>query len=124
MNPKKILIDALASLGFEDGKTIFLQGTMNPEAAYPAEFVTFWTNYTADNSHYDNAANSVDWNFSVMYYANDPQKVNTKPFEIAKALKQHGFVQQGKGQDVLSDETTHTGWALDFTYPEYQRKGE
>ena len=67
MNPKQILIDALTQIGFEDGKTIFLQGTMNPEAAYPAEFVTFWTNYTADNPHYDNAVNSVDWNFSVMY---------------------------------------------------------
>ena len=124
MNPKQILIEALTLLGFEDGKTIFLQGTMNPEAAYPAEFVTFWTNYTEDNSHYDNATNSVDWNFSVMYYAEDAALVNTKPLEIAKALKQRGFVQQGKGQDVLSDEITHTGWALEFTYPEYQRKGE
>ena len=124
MNPKQILIDALMKLGFEDGKTIFLQGTMNPETAYPAEFVTFWTNYTADNSHYDNAANSVDWNFSVMYYAADAALVNTKPFEIAKAIKQHGFIQQGKGQDVLSDEITHTGWALDFVYPEYQQKGD
>lgn len=97
---------------------VYLQGTMNPEEAYPAEFVTFWTPITSDGAHYDNAATSVDWTFYVIYYSNDPLQVNTKPFEIAADLKAAGFVQQGKGNDILSDEPTHTGWAMDFVCTE------
>lgn len=97
---------------------VFLQGTMNPEEEYPAEFVTFWTPRTDDHAHYDNAVASVDWTFYVVYYSNDPKQVNKKPFEIATSLKAAGFVQQGKGLDILSDEPTHTGWAMDFAYTE------
>ena len=96
----------------------FLQGTMNPDESYPEEFITFWIPATADNAHYDNAVRSVVWTFYVIYYSDDPQRVNTKPFEIAAALKAANFVQQGRGYDILSDEPTHTGWAMDFTYTE------
>ena len=97
---------------------VFLQGTMNAEEEYPADFVTFWTPSTDDAAHYDNAVAAVNWLFYVIYYSNDPRKVNTKPFEIAADLKAAGFVQQGKGSDILSDEHTHTGWAMDFAYTE------
>lgn len=97
---------------------VYLQGTMNPNKEYPADFVTFWTPATDDAAHYDNAVAAVDWTFYVVYYSNDPRKVNTKPFEIAADLKAAGFVQQGKGSDILSDEHTHTGWAMDFAYTE------
>lgn len=117
---KQKLIDALGAVGFVDGETIFLQGTMNPEAAYPSEFVTFWTTSTESISHYDNAVDAVSWLFYVMYYSNDPAQVNTRPREIAAALNAAGFVQQGKGNDLLSDEQTHTGWAMDFVYTEKQ----
>ena len=93
---------------------VYLQGTMNPDEAYPAEFVTFWTPNTDTAAHFDNAAAAVDWSFSVIYYSNDPVKVNTKPFEIAAALKAAGFVQRGRGYDIPSDEQTHTGWAMEF----------
>lgn len=94
---------------------VYLQGTMNPDAEYPAEFVTFWTNSTDDSAHYDNAVAGVVWHFSVMFYSSDPARVNSKPLEIAADLKAAGFVQQGRGHDLLSDEPTHTGWAMDFT---------
>lgn len=97
---------------------VYLQGTMNPEEAYPADFVTFWTPATDDAAHYDNAVAAVDWTFYVIYYSSDPTQVNKKPFEIAADLKAAGFVQHGKGYDILSDEPTHTGWAMDFVYTE------
>lgn len=93
---------------------VYLQGTMNPDEEYPSEFVTFWTNSTDAAAHYDNDAAAYDWGFAVIYYSNDPAKVNTKPFEIAADLKAAGFVQQGRGNDIPSDEKTHTGWAMDF----------
>lgn len=93
---------------------VYLQGTMHPDEAYPADFVTFWTPSTDDAAHYDNAVAAVDWTFYVVYYSNDPAQVNTKPFEIAADLKAAGFVQRGRGYDILSDEPTHTGWAMEF----------
>ena len=93
---------------------VYLQGTMNPDEVYPSEFVTFWTPATDEAAHFDNVAAAVDWTFYVIYYSEDPAKVNTKPFEIAADLKAAGFVQRGRGNDIASDEPTHTGWAMDF----------
>lgn len=98
---------------------VFLQGTLNPDVAYPDEFITFWTNYTDDNAHYDNSVESVDWNFSVIFYSNNPDRVASVPAVISAALKTAGFIPQGKGNDVLSDVPTHTGWAMEFIFIEY-----
>lgn len=91
-----------------------LQGTMNPNEPYPEEFLTYWTPSTDDSAHYDNDVAAVGWTFYVIYYSSDPAQVNTKPFEIAADLKAAGFVQRGRGYDILSDEKTHTGWAMEF----------
>lgn len=116
---KQKLINALVKCGFVEGETLFLQGTLNPEEAYPKTFVTFWTDSTDDGAHFDNKTNSVVWSFSVMLYSDDPATVNTKPDEIRTALKAAGFIPQGKGNDLLSDEPTHTGWAMDFIGVEF-----
>ena len=39
--------------------------------------------------------------------------------DLLRKAKKAGFIPQGKGQDILSDEPTHTGWAMDFIYKEY-----
>lgn len=115
MNPKQILINAITGCGFVEGKTLFLQGTLG-SAAYPDSFVTFWTDYTADNTHFDNAVHSYVWSFSVIYYSNNAANTNTIPATITAALKAAGFIPQGKGRDIPSDEPTHTGWAMDFLF--------
>ena len=114
---KQKLIDVLEAFC---PNNVYLQGSMNETATYPAEFITFFTMQTSDLSHYDNAVRTVGWRFAVIYYSDDPVKVNTKPFEIAAALKSAGFVQNGKGIDILSDEKTHSGWAMEFTCSEKQ----
>lgn len=112
---KNKLINALEQFGFP----VFLQGTLNPAEAYPKTFITFWTNSTDDNAHFDNKTVSYDWAFSVILYSDDPEIVNTKPDEIRAVLKAAGFIPQGKGFDVPSGEPTHTGWAMDFVITEY-----
>lgn len=111
---KQKLIDVLKTFGFP----VFLQGTLNADEKYPDTFITFWCDYTADNSHYNNDVHSVDWNFSVILYSVDAKTVNTKSEEIRKALKAVGFIPQGKGQDIPSDEPTHTGWAMEYIITE------
>lgn len=108
---KQKLIDVLEK---HCPNNVYLQGSMNAEEDYPDEFITFFVVQTNDLAHYDNAVLSVGWQFAVIYYSNDPTKVNTKPFQIAADLKAAGFIQHGKGSDILSDEQTHTGWAMDF----------
>lgn len=115
---KKLLIDTISKVGFIEGKTLFLQGTFNPEETYPDTFITFWAN-TDDGEHFDNVTKSYNWAFTVILYSNNPAIVNEKINEIRDALKAAGFIPQGKGQDVPSDEPTHTGWAMDFVKTEY-----
>lgn len=112
---KQKLIKTLSAFGYP----VLLQGTLNPEEAYPNTFITFFVDSTDDNGHFENKTNSVNWSFSVILYSNDPEIVNTKPDEIRAALKAVGFIPQGKGNDILSDEPTHTGWAMDFIITEY-----
>lgn len=116
---KQKLIAELVKCGFVEGKTLFLQGSLAEDAPYPNDFVTFWINSTADGSHFDNAVNSIEWNFSVIFYSSDPEKVEKKPREIIKALRAAGFIPQGLGQDIPSDEPSHTGWAMDFIAKEF-----
>lgn len=113
---KQKLISILELFGFP----VLLQGSMNEDAEYPETFITFWTDDVLDESHYDDDATSFAWDFSVIFYSTDPVLVNTKPEEIRVALKNAGFIPQGKGQDVPSDEPTHTGWAQNYYYLEYQ----
>lgn len=111
---KQKLVTELAKFGYP----VFLQGSMNADDPYPETFITFFSNDTPPISHYDNEAVSYAWDFSVMFYSSDPVLVNSKPEEIRAALKKAGFVSQGKGQDIASDEQSHTGWAMEFSYIE------
>lgn len=81
---KQLLIQTLETICPDK---VFLQGTLNPNEAYPDEFITFWTDYTDDNAHYDNSVKSVDWNFSVIFYSNNPDRVASVPALIRSALK-------------------------------------
>jgi hypothetical protein len=97
---------------------VFLQGTLNPNEAYPQKFITFFTDVTNDLEHFDNLVIGTAWRFSVMFYSNNPAEVNTIPAQISAALKQAGFIPQGKGNDLMCDKITHTGWAMDFVIRE------
>lgn len=105
---KKKLISALETFGYP----VMLQGSLNPDEAYPDTFITFWCNSTDDATHFDNDVRSYEWSFSVILYSNNPTLVNTKPSEILAVLKSAGFIPQGRGNDIPSDEPTHTGWAM------------
>lgn len=107
---KKKLIDILEKIC----PNVYLQGTLNENETFPANFITFWTDTTEDDTFYDDNPKSEIWHFSVIFYSSDPTLVETKPAEIRAALKAGGFIPQGKGNDIPSGKATHTGWAMDF----------
>ena len=109
-----LLVDTLEALGYP----VYLQGTFAEDEEYPPSFITFFTLSSDDAAHYDNESVGTAWEYQVIFYSNDPRLVATVPNEIRTALKTAGFIPQGRGRDIPSDEPTHTGWAMEFYYLE------
>lgn len=102
---KNELISILETFSFP----VFLQGSLNDKDAYPSSFFTFWNFETPEDTHYDNNASRAVWGFWVYFYSDDPSLVDSKLIEAKSLLKEAGWIVDGKGQDVASDEPTHTG---------------
>jgi len=115
---KKLLIDTLVN---EFQLPVYLQGSLSADDEYPAAFFTFWNNYTNDDGFYDNTESDVIWNFDLNYYSNDPVSVNSVLLEAKHLLKSVGFIPDGSGHDVLSDEPTHTGRGMTLLFIEKVR---
>ena len=111
---KTLLIDTLEKLGYP----VYLQGTMPEDEEYPASFITFFTLAGDDAAHFDNEPAGTAWSYQVIFYSSDPLLVASVPREIHSRLKAVGFIPQGRGRDIPSDEPTHTGCAMAFYYLE------
>lgn len=119
---KELLFTTLNNLDI-DGESLFghvyLQGTVEAFEEYPKTFVTFFTTNTDDRSYFDNQLKSEDWYFNVILYSNDPYIVEEGRTVITDALKRAGFLPQGKGRDIPSDDPNYTGWSMDFIITEH-----
>ena len=111
---KDLLTRTVEALGYP----AYLQGTMSDEDLLKPSYVTYFTLAGDDAGHFDNEPSGVAWRYTVIFYSSDPRLVASAPKEIRAALKAVGFIPQGRGMDIPSDEKTHTGWAMDFIYPE------
>lgn len=119
MKGKKELIKALETIGFVDGETIFKQGSFPKDKSYPDEFVTFQTT-TENGTHYNDDVLFVVWNITVNYFSSNMRQLETRVTEIRNTLKAHKFIAQGKGDDAMSDEQSHKGWRMTFTFKDYE----
>lgn len=111
---KDKLIAILELLGYP----VRLQGSLGEAEAYPKSFFTFWNDSTDDGNHYDNKAATVAWSFDVNFYSVDPELVNEALLDAKALLEAEGFVVPGKGQDLPTDEPTHTGRGITALYLE------
>lgn len=102
---KSELIEILETFGFP----VFLQGSLNPDDAYPDSFFTFWNFDTPETAFYDDDANRAVWGFWIYFYSADPMLVEQMPENARKLLKAAGWILQGKAQDIQTDKITHTG---------------
>lgn len=109
------LINTLAALGYP----VYLQGTAPQE--YPEHFITFWTIDTPAAAEFDNALMLTEWQFYVYFYSTDPVILQSGAAAIRAALKDAGFIPQGKGRDLLSDDQAHTGWVQEFSIYEEEK---
>lgn len=97
---------------------VIQQGSLSTEDAYPDSFFTFWNNSTTDDAFFDNTETETIWDFDLNFYSTDPVLVNTVLLTAKKLLKSVGFIPDGSGYDVLSDEHTHTGRGINLLYIE------
>ena len=113
-NPKELLISTLT----DNFKTypVYLQGSLSNDDVYPDSFFTYWNNDTLDVSFFDNEPSVVIWDFDLNFYSLDPDLVNTVLLTAKTLLKQAGFIPDGSGHDVASDEDTHTGRGIGLMY--------
>lgn len=111
----KLLFINTLNTAFKD-YPVYLQGSLSDDDAYPASFFTYWNNNTSDNAFYDNTESETIWDLDLNFYSNDPVLVNTVLLEAKAALKSVGFIVDGSGYDVISDEPTHTGRGINIIY--------
>lgn len=102
---KDLLIRTLEQFGYP----VMQQDSLNEDEQYPETFFTFWNNSTDESSHYDNKPNNYVWDFDLNVYSSNPEMVNSLLLEAKEKLIEVGFIVNGKGHDVASDEPTHTG---------------
>jgi hypothetical protein len=114
---KNLLINTLKN---EFNLPVIQQGSMSMDDVYPSAFFTFWNNSTTDDAFYDDTESETIWDFDLNYYSDDPTSVNTILLEAKTLLKGVGFIVNGSGHDVLSDEKTHTGRGINLLF--IQRK--
>lgn len=115
---KNLLINTLVDVF---NYPVMLQGSLSADDAYPVNFFTFWNNSTDDAAFYDNAETETIWNFDLNFYSTDPMLVNTVLLQAKAALKAVGFIPDGSGHDVMSDEPTHTGRGMTLYFIEKVR---
>ena len=118
INPKQLLINVLTDAGYAEGKTLFLHNSMPEDMPYPDTFVTFKNEKSIDDLFRENEPYQTIWYFFVSVYSNDPELTNTELLRLRPLLKEKGFYPKGKGEDIASDEPTHTGRVLDVIYTE------
>ena len=109
------LIAILSGFGYP----VYRQGSMSNDEKYPPTFFTFWNYDSPDHSHYDNDDYGTEWDFNIYVYSNNPELTYSLLDQARTALKQAGWICQGKGFDVQSDEETHTGRGLNVIKLEY-----
>ena len=117
MNVKQLLIDTLSTFNYP----VILQGSLSDENPFPPSFFTFFNNDTADDNFFDNNETETIWDFDLNFYSDDPALVNSVLVTAKPLLKAAGFIVDGKGYDVLSNNPTHTGRAINIQYIEKVR---
>lgn len=110
------LYNLLNALGYP----VFLQGTYTG-ATYPESFITYTVNSTDDINHYDDDVASWGWDISVIFYTKVASLMDTAPDAIRAQLKKAGFIPQGKGYNIFSDDPDFTGWITEFLYQEQNK---
>lgn len=107
-----LLIETLETFGYP----VRLQGSLLEDEPYPDNFFTFWDNGSSGESYYDNGEVSTLFHYDVNFYSVDSALVYIRMREAKRVLEASGFLVDGEGHTVMSDEKTHDGRGFDVLY--------
>ena len=82
---------------------------MPADTVYPSSFFTYLCESAPFSEYYDNEAHAIIWTFAIGFYSDNPHMVESETEELIKRLLSAGWIVDGAGEDVQSDEPTHTG---------------
>lgn len=85
----------------------YLTGTYPIDEEYPASFYTFF-NQRTDLVLLDNDEKESIYIYTINFYTNNPEIIDTEIKEKRKLLKDNGYAVSGP-YDVRSDEKSHIG---------------
>lgn len=111
---RHLLLTTLESFGYP----VILQGSIGADEQYPESFITFQTIGSPEQDFFDGSPWGTQWQISVIFYTCDPSLLSTVPKQIYDALKNVGFIPQGKGYDIPSDEPGWNGWVNEYYFLE------
>lgn len=111
---KKQLVSILRTFNLP----VYQQGTLDDNAIYPAAFFTYWNSSTDDESFYNDKNHRTVWMFTVYFYCTNEELTNSILLETKQKLQEVGWIVDGVGYDVPSDEKDYTGRAIDVMYIE------
>lgn len=115
MSAKSDLIAIFEGMGYP----YWLMHTMPMDEVYPESFFTFMSTEAPFSAHYDNKPHSVLWGFAIGFYSSDPALVESATLELVQRLQASDWIVPGMGEDVASDEPTHTGRRITALYVQH-----
>ncbi len=112
------MIDRLTRVLDRYDHPVFLHGSMAEDEPYPESFITFQITGSPEQDFFDGEPHGTQWRFMVAFYTSNPALLSTVPRQIYTDLKADGWIPQGKGYNIPSDEPTHTGWVNEYYFLE------
>lgn len=109
---KQELINILSTLGYP----VFLDGSINPDNAYPDAFFTFFNTDSEEDMFYSGAPIGEVWRFRVWFVATDPTLVETVPEQARQALRSAGWTLVDMPRDGAVDVPSHTAKFFETFY--------
>lgn len=112
------MIAKLTSILGKYGYDVTLHGSMAENEPYPENFITFKITGSPEQDFFDGIPYGTQWRFMVAFYTSNPELLSTMPKQIYTDLKAAGYIPQGKGYFIPSDEPTHNGWVNEYYFLE------
>lgn len=94
------------------------QGSYAPDDNYPSSFFTFWNYDTPEDGFFDNESHKAIWLWYIYFYTNDAFLLYSKMDEFIALAKRDGFIIEGKGNDIQSDQPNFIGRVVRISYIE------
>lgn len=105
MSAREEIFNIIEATGFPCWK----MHEMPADTVYPSSFFTYLCEDAPFSEYYDNKPTAIIWTFAIGFYSDNPHLVNSEMNELIERLLSAGWIVDGAGEDVQSDEPTHTG---------------